>query len=70
MASDGMENTPPAAFLWAIYTDLHGFATRGALFESGQLFNLRGFKDLKSFHWIILDTIYASGYNLILSSQQ
>ena len=33
---DGVENTPSAAILWAIYTDLHGFATRGALLESGQ----------------------------------
>ena len=37
MASDGVENTPSAAILWAIYTDLHGFAARGALLESGQL---------------------------------
>ena len=35
--SDGVENTPSAAILWAIYNDLHGFATRGALLESGQL---------------------------------
>ena len=34
MAADGVKNTP---ILWAIYTDLHGFATRGALLESGQL---------------------------------
>ena len=26
MASDGVENTPSTAILWAIYTDLHGFA--------------------------------------------
>ena len=36
MASDGVENTRSAAILWAIYTDLHGFATGGALLESGQ----------------------------------
>ena len=36
MASDGVENTPSAAILWAIYTDLHGIATIGALLESGQ----------------------------------
>ena len=37
LASDGVENTQSAAILWAIYTDLHEFATRGALLESGQL---------------------------------
>ena len=37
MASDGVENTPSATILWAIYTD--GFATRGALLESGQIKN-------------------------------
>ena len=36
MASDGVENTPSAAILWTIYTDRHGFATRGDLLESGQ----------------------------------
>ena len=41
--------------LWVIFTDLHGFATRGALMESGQ-FNdsiiiLRNFKfDFDYFH--------------------
>ena len=37
MGYDGLENTPSAAILWAIYTDMHGFASRGALVESGQL---------------------------------
>ena len=37
MASDGLENTSSAAILWAIYINLHGFATRGALLESGHL---------------------------------
>ena len=29
-------DTPSDAILWAIYTDLHGFATRGAELESGR----------------------------------
>ena len=36
MAAHGVENTPSTAILWAVYTDLHGFATRGADLESGQ----------------------------------
>ena len=37
MASEEVENTPSDAVLWAIFTDLREFATRGALLESGQL---------------------------------
>ena len=43
MASDGVENTPSAAILWAIYTVLYVFATRGALLESGQFQTLQLF---------------------------
>ena len=39
MAADGVFSTPSDAILWAIYTDLHGSATRGAELESGQLFH-------------------------------
>ena len=31
MAADGVFTTPSDASLWAIYTDLHGSATRGAV---------------------------------------
>ena len=37
MASEGVWDTPSGAILWEIYTDLHGFAARGAELESGQL---------------------------------
>ena len=37
MAADGVFSTPSDAILWAIYTDLHRSATRGAELESGQL---------------------------------
>ena len=37
MAADGVFSTPSDAILWAIYTDLHASATRGADLESGQL---------------------------------
>ena len=33
MGSDGIWDTPSVAILWKIYTDLHEFATRGALLE-------------------------------------
>ena len=36
MLTNGVISTPSDAILWAIYTDLHGFANRGALLESGQ----------------------------------
>ena len=34
----GVFSTPSHAILWAIYTELHGSATRGADLESGQLY--------------------------------
>ena len=37
MAADGVFSTPSDAIFWAIYTDVHGSATRGADLESGQL---------------------------------
>ena len=38
MTSEGVSHTPSEAILWAIFTDLHGFAaTRGSELESVQL---------------------------------
>ena len=47
MAADGVFSTPSDAILWAIYTDLQGFATRGALLESSQGSTTKG-ADLES----------------------
>ena len=38
-------STPSDAILWAIYTDMHGSATRGADLESGQLRMSRSVSD-------------------------
>ena len=68
MAADGVEITPSTAILWAIYTDLYGFAARGALLESGQLSNVYFLNKLRhislEIYGVINSTLFCISKNI------
>ena len=59
-----MVHTPSDATLWAIYTDLHGFATRRAEQESGQFFRDAIFQEFLKKRKIIDYTYDMCGHSL------